>query len=86
MRFWRFRERARAAVEEDFLRQMEEMCRKLYCAGRNTDDFPASFVVREGTLYYADYECSSYSGQWDFQNWGSQYWRKSPAFLEHFHR
>ena len=71
-------------MEDSFFRQMEELCRKLYPAGINIDYFPTNFVVREGTLYYVDYECNGYMDQWNFENWGSRYWWKSPEFLEHF--
>jgi len=71
-------------MEDDFFRQMEDMCRKLYPAGLNIDYFPTNFVVREGWLFYVDYECNSYMEQWNFENWGSRYWWKSPEFLECF--
>ena len=71
-------------MEDSFFRQMEDMCRKLYPAGINIDYFPTNFVVREGALYYVDYECNGYMDQWNFENWGSRYWWKSPEFLEYF--
>jgi hypothetical protein len=30
-----------------------------------------------------DYECNSYSDEWNFENWGVKYWWKSPEFLEY---
>ena len=71
-------------MEDSFLRQMEDMCRLLYPAGLNIDYFPTNFVVCGGKLWYVDYECNEYMQQWDFENWGSQYWRKSEAFLAYF--
>jgi len=71
-------------MEEHFWQQMEQMCRTLYAADTNIDYFPTNFVVREGKLYYVDYECNGYMEQWNFENWGSRYWRKSPEFLEYF--
>ena len=68
-------------MEEGFFRQMEDMCRKLYPAGINIDYFPTNFVVREGTLYYVDYECNGYMEQWDFAHWGVKYWSWSEEFL-----
>ena len=50
------------------------MCEKLYAAGLNIDYYPTNFVVRDGLLYYSDYECNGYMDQWNFENWGSQYW------------
>ena len=72
------------AMEEDFFRQAEAMCGKLYPAGLNIDYFPTNFVVCEGKLWYVDYECNGYMEQWNFENWGSRYWWKSPEFLEYF--
>lgn len=71
-------------MEDDFFWQMEDMCRLLYPAGTNIDYFPTNFVVREGKLYYVDYECNDYMEQWNFENWGSRYWWKSPEFLDYF--
>lgn len=36
-----------------------------------------------GVLYYVDYECNNYMPEWDFENWGIQYWSKTPAFLQY---
>lgn len=70
-------------MEADFFRQMEDMCRKLYPANTNIDYFPTNFVVRGARLYYVDYECNDYLRQWDFENWGIKYWKKTPEFLEY---
>lgn len=71
-------------MEDGFFRQMEDMCRLLYPAGINIDYFPTNFVVCRGKLYYVDYECNDYMHQWDFENWGRQYWWLSEAFKQHF--
>ena len=71
-------------MEESFYRQMEDLCRRLYPANTNIDYCPTNFVVREGRLFYVDYECNDYMEQWNFENWGSKYWWKSPEFLEYF--
>ena len=71
-------------MEEDYFRQMEDMCSILYPAGLNIDYFPTNFVMWEGKLYYIDFECNVYEQQWDFAHWGSQYWWKSDAFKKHF--
>lgn len=71
-------------MEEGYFRQMEDMCRVLYAAGLNIDYFPTNFVVREGKLYYIDFECNEYQSQWDFENWGNKYWWKSEEFKNHF--
>ena len=71
-------------MEEDYFRQMEQMCQLLYPANTNIDYFPTNFVVCGGTLWYIDFECNDYMQLWDFQHWGSQYWWKSEAFVNHF--
>ena len=71
-------------MEDGFYWQMEDMCRALYPANTNIDYFPTNFVVCGGKLYYVDYECNDYMDQWNYENWGSQYWWKSEAFLERF--
>lgn len=58
----------------DYIRQVEEMCRNLYAANTNIDYYPTNFVVQESLLFYIDYECNPYMEQWDFENWGKQYW------------
>jgi len=68
----------------DYYRQMEDMCRLLYPANTNIDYFPTNFVVREGKVLYIDFECNDYMQQWDFENWGREYWWKSEKFREHF--
>ena len=70
-------------MEQSYFDQVNAMCAKLYPAGLNIDYFPTNFVVQEGILYYIDYECNSYMEQWNFENWGSKYWWKSPEFLNH---
>ena len=55
--------------------QIREICRILYAAGLNIDYYPTNFVVQDDLLYYIDYECNPYSDQWNFENWGSQYWK-----------
>lgn len=71
-------------MQESFFRQIEDMCRVLYPAGINIDYFPTNFVVRDGKLFYVDFECNTYMQQWDFENWGRRYWWKSEEFNEYF--
>jgi len=71
-------------MQEDYFRQMEQMCSKLYPANTNIDYYPTNFVVRDGKVWYIDFECNAYTEQWDFEHWGSQYWRKTEAFKKHF--
>ena len=65
----------------DYYEQVRSMCRMLYPAGLNIDYFPTNFIVREGKLFYIDYECNEYMERWDFDHWGNDYWWKSPVFL-----
>ena len=34
-------------------------------------------------LYYIDFECNDYMEQWNFENWGINYWSKTPEFLSY---
>lgn len=71
------------AMEQSYFDQVNAMCARLYPAGLNIDYFPTNFVVRDGILFYVDYECNGYMEEWNFKNWGSKYWWKSPDFLNH---
>ena len=64
------------AMQPAYTEQVREMCDVLYAAGLNIDYYPTNFVVRDGRLFYIDYECNSYMEQWDFEHWGAQYWTK----------
>lgn len=64
----------RDAVLPEYLDQVRGMCSVLYAAGLNIDYYPTNFVVRDGLLYYIDYECNPYTEEWNFENWGSRYW------------
>ena len=63
--------------------QIKEMCALLYPAQTNIDYFPTNFVLRDGVLYYIDYECNDYMDQWNFENLGIKYWSKTPEFLQY---
>ena len=62
------------------VRQMAALAKD---AGLNIDYFPTNFVVKDGVLYYVDYECNDYMDEWSFERWGIRYWSKTPEFLEH---
>lgn len=70
-------------MEPAYLQQVREMCALLYAADTNIDYFPTNFVVRDGALYYIDYECNDYMDEWNFENWGVKYWSKTPEFLQY---
>jgi tRNA A-37 threonylcarbamoyl transferase component Bud32 len=65
---------ARNEMKQDYFDQVRAMCALLYPANLNIDYYPTNFVVRNGLLYYIDYECNGYMEQWDFEHWGIQYW------------
>ena len=57
-------------LNDNHVAQIFGMCEKLYPNRLNIDYFPTNFMVRDGVLYYVDYECSQYSDEWNFENWG----------------
>ncbi len=63
-------------MQPAYLEQVQAMCALLYAANTNIDYYPTNFVVREGELFYIDYECNQYMEEWNFENWGVKYWRK----------
>lgn len=71
-------------LDPDCIAQMQAMCQKLYPANINIDYFPTNFVVQNGAMYYIDYECNPYMDQWNFENWGIQYWSKTEVFMEYW--
>lgn len=73
----------RDEMDPAYLDQLRQMCAPLYAAHTNIDYFPTNFVVRNGELYYIDFECNEYMDAWNFENWGIQYWSKTPAFLQY---
>ena len=68
---------------EQFVPQVCEMAEKAKKAGLNIDYFPTNFVVRDGLLYYVDYECNQYMDEWNFEKWGIKYWSRTPEFEEY---
>lgn len=73
----------RDQMKPAYLEQLYEMCTLLYAAHTNIDYFPTNFVVRNGKLYYIDFECNDYMEEWDFEHWGIKYWSKTPEFLQY---
>lgn len=66
-----------------YLDQVREMAEKVKAAGLNIDYFPTNFVIRDGLIWYIDYECNEYSEAWNFENWGIRYWSRTPEFLKY---
>ena len=63
-----------------YLGQIREMAEQAQTAGLNIDYFPTNFVIRDGLLWYIDYECNEYMDEWNFENWGIRYWSRTPEF------
>ena len=70
-------------LDEGIFAEARKMAELAKNAGLNIDYFPTNFVLKDGLLYYVDYECNPYSDEWNFENWGEKYWRKSPEFLDY---
>lgn len=66
-----------------YLSQIRQMALQAKAAGLNIDYFPTNFFVHNGLLYYVDYECNEYMEEWNFENWGIQYWSKTPVFEQY---
>ena len=64
-----------------YLEQAREMAGLAKKAGLNIDYFPTNFVIRDGLIWYVDYECNDYMEEWNFENWGIRYWSRTPEFL-----
>lgn len=63
-----------------WLSQVLDMAAKAKAAGLNIDWFPTNFVVRDGLIWYVDYECNDYLDEWSFENWGIRYRSQTPEF------
>lgn len=68
---------------DPYLEQVREMAAKVRSAGLNIDYFPTNFVIRDGLIWYVDYECNEYMEEWNFENWGIKYWSRTPEFEEY---
>ena len=71
------------SMEPDYYHQVRHMAWQAREKGLNIDYFPTNFVVCEQVLFYIDYECNLYDERWNFENWGNDYWWRSPAFLDY---
>ena len=70
----------RTGSAEEYLPQVREIAEQARAAGLNIDYFPTNFVVRDGLIWYVDYECNGYMDEWSFENWGIRYWSRTPEF------
>jgi len=62
-------------MRPEYIEAVREMCALLYPANTNIDYYPTNFIPNGGRLYYIDYECNNYMDEWNFENWGIQYWQ-----------
>lgn len=61
-----------------YLPAVRRMARQAQVNDLNIDYFPTNFVIRDGKLWYIDYECNAYMPEWDFEHWGVKYWSNTP--------
>ena len=66
---------------EDYVYQVRLMAQMAREYNLNIDYFPTNFIVQDGMLFYVDYECNPYMDEWNFENWGIQYWSKTDVFM-----
>lgn len=66
-----------------YIAQVRFMAQCAKSAGINIDYFPTNFVIRDGNIWYVDYECNNYMDEWNFENWGIKYWSRTPEFEEY---
>ena len=71
------------AVKPEYFHQVRHMAWLAMEKVLNIDYFPTNFVVCQDLLYYVDYECNLYDPKWNFENWGNDYWWKSPVFMDY---
>lgn len=66
-----------------YIDQVREMAEHAKAAGLNIDYFPTNFVICDDLIWYVDYECNEYTEEWNFENWGIEYWSQTQAFSDH---
>lgn len=64
-------------MQIDYFHQVEHMAKILKDWNLNIDYYPTNFVVSNEKLFYIDYECNEYMEEWNFENWGKNYWIKN---------
>ena len=71
---------------EPYIIQVRQMASQAAAANMNIDFFPTNFVVKDGLLWYVDYECNDYNEEWNLENWGIKYWSRTPAFIKNLEK
>ena len=74
------------ASAEAYLPQVRQMAAQAGAAGLNIDYFPTNFVVSGDVIWYVDYECNTYTDEWNFENWGVKYWTRTPEFTAYLEK
>lgn len=62
-------------MQPRYIDAVRSMCTLLYPNNTNIDYYPTNFIPCGDTLYYIDYECNDYMDEWNFENWGINYWK-----------
>lgn len=74
------------AMNDVYIKQVQEMATIVYSAGLNIDYFPTNFIVQNELIFYIDYECNNYMDEWNFENWGIKYWSKTKEFIDYMEK
>ena len=69
---------------DEYINQLKSKLDILYSNKVNLDYYPTNFIVSNNLIYYIDYELNEYFDQWNFENWGSTYWKKTDEFIKAF--
>lgn len=70
-------------ISDSIIQQLFKIYHVVKSAELNIDYFPTNFIIRKQKLFYIDYECNSYSSQWNLPNWGLYYWANSQGFKQY---
>lgn len=74
------------SLPQSCLDQVRILSKKAREAGLNLDWFPTNFIPFDGRLFYVDYECNAFMGEWSLENWGIRYWSRTPEFRDYWKR
>lgn len=74
---------ARDKVSDSIFEQLFKMFHLAKNKNINIDYFPSNFVWQGNHLFYIDYECNPYMGEWDLLNWGIYYWINNDGFKKY---
>ncbi len=65
---------ASSGMKAEYKEQVMAMSEKLKANGLNIDYDPTNFIVRDGLVYYVDYESEPYTEERNFENYGLKLW------------